>query len=104
MDNNLIKSMALSLSLLIGSSQVHAQDLKKQQKSQKAAVEQAYKQHKVSEKEYYKLLREQEIIEDMIAKAEADEYMDTKEKNAIYGKLQRAKKRLRRYRTNREVF
>lgn len=71
----------------MSASNLFAQDLKQQQKSQKEAVEQAYKQNKINEKEYYKLLREQEIIEDMISKAEADDEMDAKEKNAIYGKL-----------------
>ncbi|GAB3428928.1 hypothetical protein [Niabella aquatica] len=81
-----------------------AQNFKKQQKQQRAAIEAAYKKKRVTQREYYKLIAEQESIAHAIEKAEADGYMDPREKNSIYGKIQRAEKRLRKYRTNREVY
>lgn len=83
---------------------LYAQNFKKQQKQQRAAIEAAYKKKRVTQKEYYKLIAEQESITNAIEKAEADGYMDAREKNSIYSKIQRAEKRLRKYRTNREVY
>lgn len=83
---------------------LYAQNFKKQQKQQRAAIEAAYRKRRVTQREYYKLIAEQESIAIAIEKAEADGYMDPKEKNSIYGKIQRAEKRLRKYKTNREVY
>lgn len=80
------------------------QDFDKRLKAQKTAIETAYKKKQISEKEYYKLLNEQDIIKRTIDNAKADDIMTPKEKNAIHSKQERAEKRMRRYKTNREVF
>lgn len=76
----------------------------KQQQQQEAIIRKAYKSGKVSAKEYHKLLREQQIIKETIAKANADGYLSPEEKNKIHSKLHRAKKRLVRYKNNNEIY
>ncbi|MGC4231936.1 MAG: hypothetical protein QM594_02910 [Niabella sp.] len=97
----LLLIIALSLSPV---TILYAQNFKKQQKQQRAAIEAAYRKKRVTQREYYKLIAEQESIVYAIQKAEADGYMDSREKNSIYGKIQRAEKRLRKYKTNREIY
>ena len=74
------------------------------QKKQEKIIEQAYKKKKISELEYNKLKREQEVIKETIEKFAADDVWTAKEKNALHDKLQRADKRLSRYKTNGEVY
>jgi len=81
-----------------------AQNFKSKQKSQEKTIKSAYKSGKITEREYYKLLDEQELIKEAIAKFEADDIWTPHEKNTIHDKLVRAEKRLRRYRTNGEVY
>lgn len=83
---------------------LYAQNFKAQQKRQRAAIESAYKKRRVTLREYRKLIDEQQSIAYAVARAGADGYMDAREKNSIYGKLQRAERRLQKYRTNREVY
>jgi cell division protein FtsB len=83
---------------------VHGQSLSAQQKNVQATIKSAYKAKKITEKEYGKLMEEQEIIKSTIAKAQADNMMTPNEKNRIHSKLVRARKRLAKYRTNREVY
>ncbi|MCB0695746.1 MAG: hypothetical protein KDC07_00195 [Chitinophagaceae bacterium] len=80
------------------------QDLKDRQKKQEKEIKAAYKKKKVSELEYNKLMREQEIIKQAMEDYAADDVWTSKEKNAIYGKLERAEKRLRKYKTNHEIY
>ena len=81
-----------------------AQNFKSKQKSQEKTIKSAYKSGKITEREYYKLLDEQELIKEAIAKFEADDIWTPHEKNTMHDKLVRAEKRLRRYRTNGEVY
>ncbi len=81
-----------------------AQNFKSKQKSQERTIKAAYKNGKVTEREYYKLMNEQEIIKSAIKKYEADDIWTPHEKNVIHDKLVRAEKRLRRYKTNSEVY
>ena len=81
-----------------------AQNFKSKQKSQEKTIKSAYKSGKITEREYYKLLDEQELIKEAIARFEADDIWTPHEKNTMHDKLVRAEKRLRRYRTNGEVY
>lgn len=91
--------IAVALPVMAG-----AQNFKQRQQSLSAAIKQARQKKKITETEYYKLLREQEEIGTAIEKAEEDHYFSAKEKNAIHARLQRAERRLRKYKTNREVY
>jgi len=96
----------LLMAVLLGTAtNVYAQgDLKSRQKKQEKEIKAAYKKKKITELEYNKLMREQEIIKQAMDKYEADEVWTSKEKNAIHGKLERAANRLRKYKVNSEVY
>lgn len=81
-----------------------AQNFNAMQQSQERTIKAAYKKKKVTELEYEKLMREQEIIKQTIYKYEADKVLDAHEKNVIQDKLDRAEKRLKRYKTNSERY
>ncbi len=81
-----------------------AQSFNAMQQSQERTIKAAYKKKKVTELEYEKLMREQEIIKQTIYKYEADKVLDAHEKNVIQDKLDRAEKRLKRYKTNSERY
>ncbi len=99
------RSLALTALLVLCSGIVlYAQDFKAEQKKQEKVIKQAYKNKKVSELEYNKLMNEQEIIKEIMAKYAADDVWTAKEKNAIHSKLERAEKRLRKYKTNNEIY
>jgi hypothetical protein len=76
------------------------QNFKTQQKGQEQSIVKAYRRRKVSQVEYDKLMHEQSLIKQAIKKYEADGYWDPHEKNVVAGKLERADKRLKRYKTN----
>lgn len=75
-----------------------------QQKGQEKTIKTALKQKKVSPNEYEKLMKEQEVIKNFIGQSDADGVWTSKELNALYGKLERAEKRLKRYKTNGEIY
>ncbi len=81
-----------------------AQNFSGQIKKQEQQIKQAYKQKRITEKEYYKLLEEQSSIKNALRKYNADGYLTPDEKNKISIKLQKADNRLRKYKTNREVY
>ncbi|WP_162903161.1 hypothetical protein [Taibaiella koreensis] len=83
---------------------MYAQQFKQRQQALSVAIKQAYQKKKITETEYQKLSREQEEIGYAIERAEGDSYLTAKEKNTIHAKLNRAEKRLRKYKTNREVY
>lgn len=89
---------------LWGLSATHAQNFKSDLKKLQAQVETAYKNKKVTEIEYGKLKEEHNIIKLAIEKAEADNVVTQDEKNKIYSKILRARKRLSKYKTNAEVY
>jgi DNA polymerase II small subunit/DNA polymerase delta subunit B len=89
--------------LLWGLSASLAQNFKSDLKKLQAQVETAYKNKKVTEIEYGKLKEEHDIINLAIEKAEADATVTQDEKNKIYSKILRARKRLAKYKTNAEV-
>lgn len=90
--------------LLCMATDVQAQNFKGRQKEQIKVIKAAYKARKVTENEYNKLMDEQQVIKKTIEKYEADGYLDSHEKNVIVDKQDRAKDRLRRYKTNSERY
>lgn len=82
----------------------NAQNFKAKQKSQERTIKVAYKQGKITEREYLKLIDEQEKIKEAIFKYAKDDIWTPHEKNVVHDKLVRAEKRLRRYKTNGEVY
>ena len=83
---------------------VNAQNFKVDLKKLDSQVETAYKSKKLTEVEYLKLKEEHAIIQQAIEKAEADRVTTSDEKNKIYSKILRSRKRLAKYKTNAEVF
>ena len=79
-------------------------NFKRKQQSQEKTIKAAQRSHKISDREYEKLMKEQSLIQAAIEKAEIDGIWTAKEKNAIHDKLVRAEKRLTRYRTNGEIY
>lgn len=90
--------------MLCVTNDVHAQNFKGRQKEQIKVIKAAYKAKKVTENEYNKLMDEQQVIKRTIEKYESDGYLDSHEKNVIADKQDRAKDRLRRYKTNSERY
>jgi len=90
--------------LLAVSPITHAQNFKAQQRSQEKLIKTTYKKGRITEREYYKLMQEQELIKEAMNKYYADDILTPSEKNRLYDKLQRAAKRLKRYKTNGEIY
>jgi ATP-dependent protease HslVU (ClpYQ) ATPase subunit len=82
----------------------HAQNFKADLKKLNGQIEAARKGRKLTETEYGKLMREQEIIKLAIEKAQADDIVTADEKNKIHSKIVRSRKRLAKYKTNREIY
>lgn len=102
-----MKKLSFTIMFFIGlafSLNANAQNFKSKQKSQERIIKTTYKKGKITEREYYKLMDEQEAIKQAIIKYEADDIWTPHEKNAVHDKLVRAEKRLRRYKTNGEVY
>lgn len=89
---------------LITVSASFGQDFKAELRKLDDQVEEAYKSKKLTEVEYGKLKREHDIIRATLEKAEADDNVTPDEKNRIHSKIIRSKKRLAKYKTNREVY
>lgn len=92
------------LLLLTSLPAAQAQRYIKVQRAQQQTIQSAYRNGRVTGKEYHKLMNEQDVIKRTINKAQADGVVTAKEKNAIAGKQDRAARRLRRYRTNNERY
>lgn len=95
-----MKKIYFLLFAVILSLNVHAQNFRAKQQSQERTIRKAYHAGKVTEREYEKLMKEQDIIKETIRKYESDRYLTPHEKNVIHDKLVRAEKRLKRYKTN----
>ncbi len=89
---------------LICSFNAFSQDFKSELKKLNAQIESDYKSKKLTENEYRKLKEEQGIIQMTIEKSNADGYMSPDEKNKINSKIIRSRKRLAKYKNNREVY
>ncbi|WP_026633023.1 hypothetical protein [Dyadobacter alkalitolerans] len=88
----------------VGMHQTQAQNFKAELKKLDSEIKAAYKNKKLTELEYSKLQREQDVILATIEKAQADDIVTPDEKNKIHSKIVRSKKRLAKYKTNREVY
>jgi ATP-dependent protease HslVU (ClpYQ) ATPase subunit len=86
------------------SSKTFGQNFRSEQKKLETVVNTAYKNKKITSLEYSKLKREQELIRLAIEKSEADGVVTADEKNKIHSKLVRSRKRLAKYKTNREIY
>ncbi|GEM_PF-987485 len=95
-------SMSLSLSLLAFDK--NDKTFEKKQKQIESEIKSAYKKKQITELEYSKLLKEQEVIAYTIEKYKMDGILTPSEKNNINSKLLRAKKRLAKYKRNSEVY
>jgi len=95
--------IAITSIFLFAYSPVSAQSFTKQQQSQERTIKAAQRKHRISDLEYEKLMKEQYAIRAAISRAAGDGIWTAREKNAIAGKLERANKRLKRYKTNNEV-
>ncbi|MFD2921244.1 hypothetical protein ACFS6H_16075 [Terrimonas rubra] len=95
-------TMSLSLSLLAVNK--NDKSFEKQQKELEKDIKSAYKKKQITELEYNKLLKEQDVIVYTIEKYKMDGILTPKEKNNINSKLLRAKKRLAKYKRNNEVY
>lgn len=82
----------------------YAQNFNTELRKLNAQIDAAKKSGKLTEVEYGKLKREQDIIKLAIDKANADNVMTPAEKNKIHSKIIRSKKRLAKYKTNREIY
>lgn len=96
-----IALLALALAL---SAPGFSQNFKGRQQTQERTIRAAYKKGRVTAREYDKLMKEQQVIREAIREAGADGVFTPKEKNRIHDKLERAERRLRRYKTNGEVY
>ena len=99
-----MKYLILSFLFFVSFQSISAQDFVGSQKKQQARIKKAKADNQLSDLEYSKLMEEQQIIIDEIQVANADGVMTPKEKNAINGKLNRAEKRLIKYKKNAEVY
>ncbi|MCE7064886.1 hypothetical protein [Dyadobacter sp. CY326] len=85
-------------------STLQAQNFKSELKQLHSQIRSAYKSKKLTDLEYSKLQREEDVIQATIEKANADDILTPDEKNKIHSKIVRAKKRLAKYKTNREIY
>ena len=100
-----MKKLTVTLLLtLLCSAGAFTQNFKADLRKLNGQIETNYKGKKLSENEYSKLKNEQEIIKLAIDKAMADDYMSPDEKNKIHSKIVRSKKRLAKYKSNREIY
>ena len=90
----------LAAALLLGALSAGAQGYRSQQQAQEAMIRKAYKRHRVTTNEYYKLMKEQDAIKYAIEKYNRDGVITPHEENVINGKLARAEDRLARYKHN----
>ena len=100
-----MKSIIITAAILCACSVgAYAQNFKKDQLAQERTIKAAQKKHRISDREYEKLMKEQYAIKQAIEKADYDGVWTAREKTAVAGKLDRAENRLRRYKTNGEVY
>ena len=99
-----MKYLILFLFLCFSQHALQAQDLAGSQKKQQQRIKKAKTDKQISQLEYDKLMEEQQLIVDALQVAKADGVMTPKEKNAINSKLNRAEKRLIKYKKNAEVY
>ncbi len=99
-----MKLFFASLVILLIAHRAHAQNFKAELRKLNGQIEGAYKSRKLTANEYAKLKKERNAIELTIDKALADDILTPDEKNKIHSKIVRSRKRLSKYKTNREIY
>lgn len=94
------KLALLSCLMLCITAGAGAQSYVTQQRAQEQKIRNAYKRGRVTPNEYYKLMREQDVIKSTIYKARRDGVITPLEQDRIDSKLARAEDRLARYKHN----
>jgi len=89
---------------IISGAYAQAQKYRAEQKEQERTIKAAYKRHKVTEREYLKLMDEQDAIKHAIEKYDAEGVWTYHQQEVVVGKLERARDRLKRYKTNGERY
>ncbi len=79
-------------------------ELINQQKKQEKTIKTVHNKNKITDLEYNKLMNEQSDIKSAIRKAALDGVWTSHELNYVNGKLERAEKRLIRYKNNSEIY
>jgi hypothetical protein len=100
----ILLAIAMGLSFSLFAVNKNDKSFEKQQKELEKDIKAAYKKKQLTELEYNKLLKEQDVIAYTIEKYKMDGILTPKEKNNINSKLLRAKKRLVKYKRNNEVY
>jgi hypothetical protein len=93
-------SLLLLFSLLF--LDVQAQSLKDRHARQEQLVRANYEQHKITANEFYKLMRELDIIKTTLNKYNKDGKLSARETRTIEDKMIKANARLEKYLTNNE--
>ncbi|MCF0069358.1 hypothetical protein LZD49_02680 [Dyadobacter sp. CY261] len=93
-----------SLFILLLTQTAYSQNFKADLRKLNGQVEAAYKSRKLTAMEYGKLKKERSAIQLTIDKALADDVLTPDEKNKIHSKIVRSRKRLAKYKTNREIY
>lgn len=99
-----MKFAITALLILLSAYNAHSQNFKADLRKLNGQIEAAYKSRKLTAVEYGKLKREQDMIQLAIDKAMADDILTPDEKNKIHSKIVRSRKRLGKYKTNREIY
>lgn len=99
-----MKLLFASLIAILITCGAYAQNFKSDLRKLNGQIEAAYKSRKLTANEYAKLKKERNMIEITIDKALADDILTPDEKNKIHSKIVRSRKRLAKYKTNREIY
>lgn len=99
-----MKLLFASIISILAAHSGHSQNFKAELRKLNGQIEAAYKNHKLTANEYAKLKKERNAIGLTIDKAMADDILTPDEKNKIHSKIVRSRKRLSKYKTNREIY
>lgn len=89
---------------VIGFQQAYCQKFERDIRKLNSDINLAKKAGKLTDLEYSKLKKEQDQIKLALDKAKADDIFTPDEKNKIHSKIVRSKKRLAKYKVNREIY
>ena len=99
-----MKFLLVTIISLLATQGAYSQNFKADLQKLNGQIEAAYKSGKLTANEYAKLKKERSVIELTIDKAMADDILTPDEKNKIHSKIVRSRKRLAKYKTNREIY
>ena len=99
---NVLAALLLPFSLTAWARGEH--NLMNQQKKQEKIIRSALRRKKITQIEFDKLMHEQKSVIKAIELADLDKVWSSRELNYVKGKLDRAEKRLIRYKNNSEIY